>query len=76
MNLNKPSSTITAAALAASGVTLIWMLLDNFSGLSVSAGVISGSTAFVAAAFGYFKKEKVLGQAAPAPATKKAKKKK
>lgn len=58
--MNKPSSTITAAALAASAVTLIWMLVDSFSALSVSAGVVSGSTAFVAAAFGYFRKETVL----------------
>ena len=58
--MNKPSSTITAATLAASGVTLIWMLIDNFTGLSISAGVVSGSTAFVAAVFGYLKKEKVL----------------
>ena len=58
--MNKPSSTITAAALAASAVTLIWMLIDSFSAVSVSAGVVSGSTAFVAAVFGYFKKENVL----------------
>ena len=58
--MNKPSSTITAASLAAAGVTLIWMLIDNFSAVSVSAGVVSGSTAFVAAVFGYFKKEKVI----------------
>jgi hypothetical protein len=58
--MNKPSSTITAAALSASAVTLIWMLVDSFSAVSVSAGVVSGSTAFVAAAFGYFKKEKVI----------------
>jgi hypothetical protein len=58
--MNKPSSTITAASLAAAGVTLIWMLIDNFSALSVSAGVVSGSTAFVAAVFGYFRKETVL----------------
>ena len=58
--MNRPSSTITAATLAATGVTLIWMLIDSFSALSVSAGVVSGSTAFVAAAFGYFKKENVL----------------
>jgi len=58
--MNKPSSTITAASLAAAGVTLIWMLIDNFSALSVSAGVVSGSTAFVAAVFGYFKTENVL----------------
>lgn len=58
--MNKPSSTITAATLAASAVTLVWMLVDNFSAISVSAGVISGSTAFIAAAFGYFKKENVI----------------
>ncbi len=58
--MNKPSSTITAAALAATAVTLVWMMVDNFTALSVSAGVVSGSTAFVAALFGYLKKEKVL----------------
>ena len=58
--LSKPSSTITAAALAATAVTLVWMMVDNFTALSVSAGVVSGSTAFVAAVFGYFKKENVL----------------
>jgi len=58
--MNKPSSTITAAALAATAVTLVWMMVDNFTALSVSAGVVSGSTAFVAAVFGYFKKENVL----------------
>ncbi len=58
--MNRPSSTITAAALAATAVTLVWMLVDNFTALSVSAGVVSGSTAFVAAVFGYFKKENVL----------------
>ncbi len=58
--MNKPSSTITAATLAASAVTLVWMLVDSFSALSVSAGVVSGSTAFVAALFGYFRKETVL----------------
>lgn len=60
--MNKPSSTITAAALAATAVTLVWMLVDNFTALSVSAGVVSGSTAFVSALFGYFKKENILGK--------------
>lgn len=58
--MNRPSSTITAATLAATGVTLIWALVDNFTALSVSAVVVSGSTAFVAAFFGYFQKENVL----------------
>ena len=58
--MNKPSSTITAASLAAAGVTLLWAIVDNFSAISVSATLVSGSTAFVAALFGYFKKENVI----------------
>ena len=58
--MKKPSSTITAASLAAAGVTLAWALVDNFTALEVSASVVSGSTGFVAALFGYFKKENVL----------------
>lgn len=58
--MNKPSSTITAATVAATGVTLVWALVDNFSAIAVSATVVSGSTAFVAALVGYLKKEKVL----------------
>ena len=58
--MNKPSSTITAASLAAAGVTLVWAIVDNFSAISVSATLVSGSTAFVAAVFGYLKKENVI----------------
>jgi hypothetical protein len=58
--MDRPSSTITAATLAAAGITLVWGLVDNFTDLTVSATVVSGSTAFVAAVFGYFKKERVL----------------
>ena len=58
--MNKPSSTITAAALAASAVTLVWMLVDNFTAVSVSAGVVSGSTLFVSTLFGYLQTETVL----------------
>ncbi len=58
--MNKPSSTITAAALAGTGVTLVWGLVDTFTAVQVGAMLVSGSSAFVAAAFGYFKKENVL----------------
>ena len=58
--MNRPSSTITAASLAAAGLTLIWGLVDTFTAIQVGAMLVSASTAFVAAAFGYFKKEKVL----------------
>jgi hypothetical protein len=58
--MNKPSSTITAAALAASGLTLIWGLVDTFTAIQVGAMLVSASTAFVAAVFGYLKKEKVI----------------
>lgn len=71
--MNKPSSTITAAALAASGLTLIWGLVDTFTAIQVGAMLVSASTAFVAAAFGYLKKETVMKQP-PAPAKKKGKK--
>ena len=58
--MNKPSSTITAAALAASALTLIWGLVDTFTDVTVGAMLVSASTAFVAAAFGYAKKENVM----------------
>ena len=60
--MNKPSSTITAATLAGMGVALLWELLAMFSTVDVSAGVISGSTVFVASLVGYFKVENVLGK--------------
>ena len=58
--MNKPSSTITAASLAGAGVTLLWLMVDNFTDLSVSAGLISGSSGFVMALIGYLKKENVM----------------
>ncbi len=58
--MNKPSSTITAATLAASALALIWMIVDHFSAINVPPGIISGSTALIAAIFGYFRKETVL----------------
>ncbi|MGY8962559.1 MAG: hypothetical protein ACKVKT_03275 [Rhodospirillales bacterium] len=63
--MNKPSSTITAATLAASGITLIWGVVDTFTAITVSAMLVSASTAFVAAVFGYLKKETVLDVRTP-----------
>ena len=58
--MNRPSSTITAAGLAGAGVTLVWGMIDTFTAIQVGAMLVSASTAFVAAAFGYAKKEKVI----------------
>lgn len=58
--MNRPSSTITAAALAAAALTFVWGLVDTFTTIQVSAMLVSASTALVAAIFGYFRKETVL----------------
>ena len=58
--MNKPSSTITAAALAGIGMTVIWGLVSTFTDFKVDPMLISGSATFVAALFGYLKKENVL----------------
>ena len=58
--MNRPSSTITAATLAATGLTLVWGLIDTFTAITVGAMLVSASTGFVAAIFGYFTKEKVI----------------
>ena len=60
--MNKPSSTITAAALAGLGMTAAWeiVLQLNLLGAPVRSTLVAATTAFVIAAFGYFKKEKVL----------------
>ena len=58
--MNKPSSTITAATLAGMGTALMWELVATFTDVTLSAGLISASTVFVASFVGYFKKENVL----------------
>ena len=59
--MNKPSSTITAAALAGMGMTLFWELIMQFNFMgAVRPALIAGSVAFVSAMVGYFKKENVL----------------
>jgi len=58
--MSKPSSTITAAALAGMGMTVVWGLVETFTTIDPTAMLVSGSTAFIAALVGYFKKENVL----------------
>ena len=59
--MNKPSSTITAAALAGMGMTLTWELIMQFGLISnVRPALIAGSVTLVVALVGYFKKENVL----------------
>ena len=58
--MNKPSSTITAAALAGMGMTLFWEMFQQFSTLDVRASLVAVSVAFVTALVGYAKKENVL----------------
>ena len=58
--MNKPSSTIQAATLAGMGTSVVWELVDTFTAVDVSAGLIAASVAFVSALVGYFKKENVL----------------
>jgi hypothetical protein len=58
--MNQPSSTITAATLAGSAITLFWLLYGWLGwGPPAPEALVSFSTTFVASAVGYFKHEKV-----------------
>jgi len=58
--MNRPSSTITAAALAGMAMTVLWGLVSTFTEYSVDPMLVSGSVTFATALVGYFKKENVL----------------
>lgn len=60
--MNQPSSTITTAALAGLGMTLLWELVIQFDilGLNPRATLVAASVTFVSALAGYLKKENVL----------------
>ena len=58
--MNRPSSTITFATLAGMGASIIWELVDTFTQVEPTMGLVSGSAIFVAALAGYFKRENVL----------------
>ena len=57
--MNRPSSTITAAAMAGMGMTLFWEILAQF-GFTARATLIAASVTFVSSLVGYLKKERVL----------------
>lgn len=63
--LQRPSSTITAAALAGMACTAAFLVAGEF-GYTVSAQTASAVTTFVSALVGYFKPERVLTQRAQA----------
>ena len=55
----KPASTtITWAAIAGTGMTVLWGLAESFSSFEPSAMLVSGSTALAAALVGKLVKEK------------------
>ena len=59
--MNRPSSTITAAGLSGMGMTVLWgAVFTVWPDFTAHPTLISGSTALVAAAVGFFKKENVL----------------
>lgn len=55
----RPSSTITAAALAGMGMTLATELAMQF-GFALRPTLVAAATTFVSALVGYFKRENVL----------------
>ena len=64
MEFTKPSSTITAAALAGLGTTFIWeVVMQVMPDLVIRPSLVTLSGTLVIAVFGYLKKEKVLGNA-------------
>jgi len=58
--MNKPSSTITAAFIASQIVVVIWAMVDNFTGIQVTATLAAESAALAGVLVGYYKKENVL----------------
>ena len=58
--MKTPSSTIMAATLAGTAATLLWGIVEMFTGVAASAAIVAGTTTLVAALFGYFKRETVL----------------
>jgi hypothetical protein len=59
--LSRPSSTITAAALAGMFMTVVWGVVKTFMPeIELDPMLVSGSTTFASALVGYLKKENVL----------------
>jgi len=61
MELNKPSSTITAAGLAGLGTTMVWEIVMQFMPeIVIRPTLVALSATFIVALVGYMKKETVL----------------
>ncbi len=60
VQVNRPSSTITAASIAGIGMTLFWAVLTEFTQIKASADLVALSVTFVTSIAGYLKKENVL----------------
>jgi hypothetical protein len=60
--MNKPSSTITAAALAGMAMTVFWGIIATFTTVNADPTLVSGSVTLAASLVGYFKKENVIGK--------------
>ena len=59
--MNRPSSTITSAALAGMGMTVVWGAVKTFyPELELDPTLTNGSTVFISSLVGYFKRENVL----------------
>jgi hypothetical protein len=63
--MNQPSSTITAAFLAAQGMAILWAVAAEFFGITASEFLVSSSTGFVAGLVGYFWPERVYPDGFP-----------
>ena len=59
--MNRPSSTITAAALAGMGMTLFWQTVMYLQLMPAPPpSMVAASVTFVSALVGYLKRENVL----------------
>ena len=62
MNTARPSSTIQAASITGMGMSLLWLLIPEFTDYVVPAPIVAAATALAMAVSGYFTKEKVINQ--------------
>ena len=58
--MKRPSSTITAAALAGIATSAAFGTVTEFTDVVISSGYVSLITTFVSSAVGYWKRENVL----------------
>lgn len=56
--MNPPSTTITWAFLSGVGASILWELLDTFTDIEPTLGLVSGSAIFVSSLIGKLVTEK------------------